>query len=127
MQVKAKRNFSSPYTGNAIAGKVYDLPDAVAIQMMDYDLVEREKSGGPFGVGGEDKPSASSQAGQASPENSASTSGENAGSSQSTPVTSSPHGPTSSTDATPRGGSDITKRPRRGRKGGRKTGSQQSD
>ena len=126
MQVKAKRSFTSPYTGNAIAGKVYDLPDAVAIQMMDYDLVEREKRG-PLGVGGEGKQRASSQAAQASTENSASTSGESAGSSQSTPVTSLPHGATSSTDVTPRGGSDTTKRSRRGRKGGRKTGSQQSD
>lgn len=126
MKVKALKAFSNAYCGNVVADDEFDVPDAVAIQMMDYGLVERqaEKRSGPFGGSGKAKPSASSQAAPASPEIKPITSGADAGSLQSTQATKSPRGATQSTPATEDGGSVTTTKSRKRRSSGRKTKTQ---
>lgn len=126
MQVKALKSFSNAYSGNVVAGDVFDVPDAVAVQMMEYGLVERqaEKRSGPFGGSGQAKQSASSQAAPASPKSKPITSGADAERSQSTPATSEQSGATPSTPVTEHGGSDTKPKRRTRRKGGRKTETQ---
>lgn len=128
MKVKAKKSFHSPYTGNAVKGAVYDVPDKIAAHMEDYGLCEVivEKKPTATGDSGRAKQSQSLQADQALKGGSAITSEESVGSSQSTAATSGQSSQTRSTDATGHGGSATTKKSRTKRKSGRKTKSQAS-
>lgn len=126
MEVKALRSFSNAYSGNVVAGDVFDLPDGVAVQMMEHGLVEKqpELHSGPFGGNGKVKPSASSQAAPVSAKPKPITSGEDAAPSPSTTVTSAQSGVTPSTPVTEPGGSDTKPKRRARRKSGRKTETQ---
>ena len=126
MQVKALKAFSNAYCGNVVAGDVFDVPDGVAVQMMEYGLIERqaEKRSGPFGGNGEEKRSASSQAGQASARIKPITSGADAELSPSTPALKPQSGATPSTPATGHGGEDTKTKRQKRRSAGRKTATQ---
>lgn len=68
MLVKAKKAFSNTVTGNVSAGDVVDMPDGLARQLLEYDLVDRlEEPKKKSSSAGKAKQSQSSQAAQASP------------------------------------------------------------
>lgn len=121
MDLKAKKSFSSGYTGNVEPGQMlFDVPHAVAVHFIENDLAEFAGKKGPAPkANGPGQPSLSSPAGQASQSNSANTfdngtQPESAGQSQSTAHGSESHGRTLSTDLTAPGGNDTPKK-RRGR------------
>lgn len=124
MRVRAIKAFSSSYNGNVTPGQIFEVPTDTAIQMQGHGLVElirtTEQAKRPLDSGTE-KPSASSQADQASLESKSNTSEESAESSPSTAASSSPRGVTQSTQPTEYGGKGTTTKRRKGRKSGAQT------
>lgn len=114
-------------TGNRVAGDVRDVPDSFGRMLLDNNLAEVVEviEASPFPASGQVKQSASLPVAQVSPCPMLSTSEVSVESLPLTPASKLPSGVTQSMPVTEHGGTDTTVKPRKGRRGGRKTKTQQ--